>query len=59
MYEGDLRTAFFPGANSRIDYERGSETRCVTLLSDLTSLHLSLYFCFLPRASPSRRITSS
>jgi hypothetical protein len=36
-----------------------SERRCVTLLSDLTSLHLSLYFCFIPRASPSRRITSS
>ena len=39
--------------------ERGSERRCVTLLSDLTSLYLSLYFCFIPRASPSRRITSS
>ena len=53
---------FFPTPTSARENrlnERGSERRCVTLLSDLTSLHLSLYFCFIPRASPSRRITSS
>jgi len=50
---------FFPGANSAGEIrlnERGSERRCSPYYCQYT---FSLYFCFLPRASPSRRITSS